>query len=281
MDMKCIQANRQPSCKETYSKGDAFMAFFSKLFQKKTCSICGGEIGLLGNRKLEDGNLCKTCAAKLSPWFSDRRNSTVEEIAEQLSYREENKAAVADFHVTRVLGDNMRILLDEDACKFMVTSERNWGKANPDVLDFSQVTGCELDIEEECREEHTQDDDGNDVSYNPPRYNYSYDFHISIRVNHPYFDEITFRLNSSSVETTTTPVPSFRKPDPHRNQDYLEYERMGLEIKELLTHARQQARTAAEAATAPKAAVTCPWCGAPTTPDASGRCEYCGGCVNA
>lgn len=30
------------------------------LFDKKYCDICGEKIGLLGNRKLEDGNLCKT-----------------------------------------------------------------------------------------------------------------------------------------------------------------------------------------------------------------------------
>ena len=42
------------------------MGIFGKLFEKKECSVCGGEIGLLGNRKLEDGNLCKNCAAKLS-----------------------------------------------------------------------------------------------------------------------------------------------------------------------------------------------------------------------
>ena len=59
------------------------MGLFGKMFEKKTCSICGGEIGLLGNRKLEDGNLCKE-AGKLSPFFSDRRASTVEQIAEQL-----------------------------------------------------------------------------------------------------------------------------------------------------------------------------------------------------
>lgn len=50
------------------------------LFDKKYCDVCGEKIGLLGNRKLEDGNLCKECARKLSPWFSDRRSSTVEEI---------------------------------------------------------------------------------------------------------------------------------------------------------------------------------------------------------
>ena len=32
------------------------------LFDKKYCDICGEKIGLLGNRKLEDGNLCKDCA---------------------------------------------------------------------------------------------------------------------------------------------------------------------------------------------------------------------------
>ena len=45
------------------------MGIFGKLFEKKVCAFCGKEIGLLGNRKLEDGNMCKVCAQKLSPWF--------------------------------------------------------------------------------------------------------------------------------------------------------------------------------------------------------------------
>ena len=50
------------------------------LFDKKYCDICGEKIGLFGNRKLEDGNMCKACARKLSPWFDERRHSTLEEI---------------------------------------------------------------------------------------------------------------------------------------------------------------------------------------------------------
>ena len=247
------------------------MAFFDKLFKKKICSICGGEIGLLGNRKLEDGNMCKECAAKLSPWFSDRRSSTVEEIAAQLEYREENKSAVAAFHTTRVLGENTRILLDEDACKFMVTDERNLTKANPDVLNFSQVTGCELDIEEDRREAQTEDAEGNSVSYNPPRYHYSYDFEIKIRVNHPYFDEISFRLNSSSVDTTEdNPVPAYRKPDPQRNHSYMEYKNMGEEIKSILLSARAQARDSAKEAAAPSKASTAPGAALPPSPMQTG-----------
>ena len=93
-------------------------------FKKKECSICGGEIGLLGNRKLEDGNMCKNCAAKLSPWFSERRSSTVEEIKAQLDYREANKEKVAAFRTTRTLGETTKVLLDEDAGRFMVASAR-------------------------------------------------------------------------------------------------------------------------------------------------------------
>ena len=64
------------------------------LFDKKICDICGEKIGLLGNRKLDDGNLCKDCAKKLLPWFEDRRHSTVEDIKRQLEYREKNKKAI-------------------------------------------------------------------------------------------------------------------------------------------------------------------------------------------
>ena len=149
------------------------MGLFGKLFDKKECSICGGEIGLLGNRKLEDGNLCKTCAAKLSPWFSNRRQSTVEEIQEQLAYREANQAKVSAFHATRTLGERTKVLLDEDAGLFMVTSARDLEDANPDVLAFSDVTGCRLDIDESKTEIEYRDAEGERQSFNPPRYAYS------------------------------------------------------------------------------------------------------------
>ena len=251
------------------------------LFDKKYCSICGEKIGFLGNRKLEDGNLCKNCSAKLSPWFSDRRSSTVEEIREQLAYREENRNAVAVLHVTRSYGEDMKVLIDEDAGKFIVTRARNYTDANPDVIDFSQVTGVDLDIDEERSEEYTTDKEDKRVSYNPPRYTFSYDFYVVIRVNHRYFDEMRFKLNSSSIETTPSGgVPLVRKPNPILNHDYKEYTAMGQEIKNTLTEARQRVRDEAAAAAAPKMAVTCPFCGATTMPDVNGCCEYCGGALN-
>jgi len=251
------------------------------MFKKKECSICGGEIGLLGNRKLADGNMCKECANKLSPWFSDRKESTIAQISKQLEYREENKKAVESFNTTRTLGQYIKVLIDEDARKFMVTSAKNLREANPDVLDFSQVTGCQFDIDEHSNEETTKDKEGKTISYNPKRYEFYYDFEITIFVNHPYFDEMRFKLNSSSVETTNgVAVPITRKPNPKYNQDYREYEAMGKEIEAIFINARKLIRDEVNAASAPKKAVTCPFCGATTTPDSSGCCEYCGGSVN-
>lgn len=256
------------------------MGLFDKLFEKKVCAICGEDIGLLGNRKLADGNLCKKCAAKLSPWFQDRKGSTVAEIDEQLAYREENKTAVENFHVTRSLGRYMKVLIDEDAKKFIVTAARNYKDENPDVIDFSQVTGCDFDIDEQRTEAKKEDADGNEISYEPPRYYYSYDFNMIIRVNHPYFDEISFRLNSSDVELNPdNPLMGHRAPNPSLNREYKEYEDMGNEIKSIITDSRKQVREETIAASAPKAAVNCPFCGATTTPDAAGCCEYCGGAI--
>ena len=184
------------------------------LFDKKYCSICGEKIGLLGNRKLEDGNLCKNCAAKLSPFFSDRRNSTVEDIKEQLAYREENKNAVAQFRTTRTYGSDTKILLDEDKKQFIVTRARNIVEANPDVLDYAMVTGVDINIDEDADEEKRKDAQGNYVSYNPPRYTWSYDFELIIHVNHPYFDSIKVQLNSSSVSINDGAVPEFQKHNP-------------------------------------------------------------------
>lgn len=269
------------------------MGLFGKLFDKKECDICGGEIGLLGNRKLEDGNMCKQCAKQLSPWFSERRQSTVEEIKEQLAYREENKQKVAAFHTTRSLGVSTKVLLDEDARKFMVTSARDIEEANPDVLDFSDVTGCNLDIDESRTEIKRDGPDNKKISYNPPRYEYSYDFYITIYVNNPYFNEIKFRLNPDSVEVingtsgnlSLTGAGRFLSGsasgiNPESNVEYRNYKQMGEEIKEVLTRVRETVRENIEAEAAPKMAVTCPYCGATTTPDASGKCEFCGGAVN-
>lgn len=182
------------------------------LFDKKYCDICGEKMGLLGNRKLEDGNLCKDCAKKLSPWFSDRRSSTIAEIREQLAWREANRERTAQFCTTRTFGERTKLLLDEQHLWFTVTRAKNLTEDNSDVLDFSVITGCRMDIDETRNElkHESKDREGKTVrkSYNPPRYEYYYDFYIIISVNVPYFTEIKFQLNDGRVyipyESATT-----------------------------------------------------------------------------
>ena len=262
------------------------------LFDKKYCDVCGEKIGLLGNRKLEDANLCKKCAAKLSPWFSERRHSTLEEIKAQLAYREDNKEEVANFHTTRTFGRYMKLYVDENQKKFLVTREKDLAEANPDVISFSQVTGCELDIDENRRELFRKDKEGKSISYEPRRYEYSYDFYIIIHVNHPYFDEIRFQLNGSSVENGQRSINdagfqpgsigagtgvvgsilnALAGQAASVNPEYQEYVDMGNEIRRILMqeHAPQPVHQK----------MICPYCNANTVPDANGCCEYCGSTI--
>ena len=233
------------------------------LFDKKYCSICGEKIGLLGNRKLEDGNLCKNCAAKLSHWFSERRSSTVEQIRQQLEYREANKEKVAAFHTTRTLGDKYKVLLDEDARKFIVTSSSSLQNANPDVLDFADVTGCTSRVNESKTEIMREMPDGKKESYIPKRYKYDYDFYVTVNVNNPYFNEMEFQINDRLVDDKDSP-------------EYSSYQEMCTEIRDVLMQVRQDVRNSS----APKKPVVCPHCGATTTPTANGTCEFCGGALD-
>lgn len=174
------------------------------LFSKKLCSICGNDIGLLGNRKLADGNLCKNCASKLSPWMTDRRQSTVEEIRQHLAYRAANVDALAAVHPTTVIGGRVKVYIDEGAGKFFATSHSNWRDANPDVIDFSQVIDVRTDVNEHRQEEYHRDREGHNVPFNPPRYRYSYEFDTTILVDSPYFNEIRFELTETRPERVGT-----------------------------------------------------------------------------
>lgn len=286
------------------------------LFDKKFCNICGEKIGLLGNRKLENGNLCKDCAKKLSPWFSDRRRSTVEDIKEQLAYREENRGRAAQFRITRTYGESWKVLIDEEHRWFTVTRARDLAEANPDILDFDAITGCRVDIDEDRREQMREDSDGKEVSYVTPRYEYSYDFDVIISVRHPYFDEMRFRLNDSSVYYEPAAVQQrpmmgqmgqMQRPMPGRPQnmqrpmmgqpmgmnrmanevnpencmEYRKYREMGDEIRAALQQAMEIARgggeTPAPMQETPAPAAAGPW----TCPACGGQnngkfCEYCG-----
>ena len=192
------------------------------LFDKKYCDICGQKIGFFGNRKLENGTLCKDCEKKLSPFFSERRNSTVEDIRRQLAYREENEKKLAAFFPSLTFDGSKKVYIDPLRERFAVTGSSDWRSANPDLIAFSQVCGVETDIRENKEEIYYEDSDGNRKSYDPPRYACDYEFNVTIRVDSPWFDEIELELSDGN------------RPDSRSTDLYREYERKMHELADIL-----------------------------------------------
>lgn len=269
------------------------MGFFGKLFEKKECAICGGEIGLLGNRKLEDGNMCKDCAKKLSPWFSERRHSTVNEIEQQLEYRAQNREALNGFRPSRRIGENYTVIAEERSgvpYRFVVSDAKDFLEENADLILFSDISSCSIDVDESSRELQKRNSKGEMESYNPPRYEYSYNFNVNMTIeNNPYFDEIRFRLNNFSVDINSheygTTAGGFMgmlmgrtEFDPNNHPEYRRFMKMCEEIEALVEAGRSGAcvdATQMEAA-APEAprAKFCTNCGAPA--EGGKFCQHCG-----
>lgn len=151
------------------------------------------------------------------------------------------------------------------------------------ILNYSQLTGSHLDIDEGRRKLRRTDKDGKQVSYDPPRYEYSYNFDFTITVDTPYFDEMSFRLNPRPIilESEAPSVFSLvRSIDPSYNIEYRRYIQLADEMRAAVDQARavsHAAPTANKVQNIPTPAASvewiCPACGGSNT----GKfCEYCG-----
>ena len=231
------------------------------LFDKKFCDLCGEKIGLLGNRKLNDGNMCKDCAKGISPYLTGRKQFTVGDMKEHLAYREENKRKLERFSPTRTIGAYSKLYIDDNSGQWLISRFARYKDDNPDLLTFGQVTGCTVTIDEDRDEIMRKLPDGKEESFIPPRYKFSYDFKVEVNVNSPWFSEITFKVNSLSIENRAS-------------AEYRSVERQAEEIRDALTQLHTQVREAATRAATPRASVKCPFCSAVVIPDASGNCPF-------
>jgi len=191
------------------------------LFDKKNCSICGAKTNMLTNRKLADGNMCKDCAKKLSPFVEGRKNQTVAEINDHLAYREANKAEVASFNPTRDFGDSITFLglgdkahvyIDDSKRAFILTRSKKWREENPDVIKFSQVKDCTYVVEQ--RSAITQ---GASTKTNEREY----DTFLRIEVDSPYFDVAKLQMNDQPASSIL-------------DRDQVERTRLARDIKNVL-----------------------------------------------
>jgi hypothetical protein len=230
------------------------------IFDKKFCDICGNKIGLLGNRKLKDGNMCADCAKKISPLLTGRREFTLEDMKRHLAYREANQGIVKNFKETRTIGNNYRLHIDDDQGFIVISKSSNFRNDNPDVLQFSQITGCNFIIKEE--QHSVEDTSAPKVEGKPtPRKTIvDYDVQMTISINSPWFQNMEVSLGKDLKKYT---------------QDYNNAVKEAEEIKKALAELHFEQREKAVAAAAPKKPVTCPNCGGVSTPTPEGRCEYC------
>ena len=182
------------------------MGLFDR-FKKQDCEICGKEVGMFGYKKLKDGEICKDCVKLLSPWFEDRKESTVVQIKEQIAYREQNAKALEGFAVSRIVGEAYKMYIEEVngvPTHFFVTDAADYKAVNPDIISFKDVMSCVTDIDVRDEEMKQRDADGKMVSYNPPRYKQHHDFYIKMQIrNNPYFDHIRFHVNRGVVTLET------------------------------------------------------------------------------
>ena len=199
------------------------MGFLKKLFEKKDCEICGGEIGLLGNTKLADGDMCKDCKEKLSPLFRVTDKTTVADIVQQIAYREENEKALEAFKPDEEFGASDKICVDTEAKKFVYARNGDWKEPKADVIDFAQVIGVDTDEEEEMMYFDHEDEESGETSTSEIRVVH---FHVTIHVDSPYFDEIEVCLSEGEV-----PTPD---GDDEDTAKYNEFKRQMNRIKELL-----------------------------------------------
>ena len=266
-------------------------------FKKKDCEICGKEVGMFGYKKLEDGEICKDCVKLLSPWFDDRRHSTVEQIKAQLAYREENKAALNAFRPTVAYGERYTLraeLVNGVPTRFVVERGDNYKDENADIVNFKDVISFNIDVRERDRELKRRNSEGEMVSYIPPRYEYSYDFYAEIHVNHPYFDEIRFEINRDTLNLETVEHRSGfgatllgRSFDPTLYPEYRQYRKECDELEELFRAGMQgiplngyapavpaEPAPQSEPAPAPSGPKFCSNCGAPA--DGGKFCQSCG-----
>ena len=252
------------------------------VFKKKDCELCGKEVGMLGYKKLEDGEICKDCVKLLSPWFEERRHSTVAQIREQLNYRARNAEELKNFHPTKTFGDyNYMFVEERDGVpyRFCVSRSEDYLKENADLVLFRNVEEVTIDIDDNRSEVYVKDGE-EEVSYEPPRYDYSFQFHVTLRIKDvPWFDSISFQLNDDnperfcvedmgSADAVEAYAEAMEPVDAGFARKFLRYKRMCNEIEAMVNDPGAPEK---EAAPAQK---FCPNCGA--SAEGGKFCQYCG-----
>ena len=253
--------------------------------------------------------MCKDCAAKLSPWIS-RKEMTVAQINEHLAYREENAAKLPAFKESRVIGSNWSVHFDDTNGLLYVSRGK---ESNPDLIPYSQITGCSIDIDESKRTETINNGAGGPGMQGGPggqrpgmqggfanqrpgmgmqnqrpgmggpggqRPGMGGPQGGTMQITKYFYDvNVIIHVNNPWFSTMEFQVNS-SSIEGQQSAAYLNAVNEANSIQAALQALNQANVENIAAAAAPKTAMVCPHCGASTIPNASGCCEFCGGACN-
>lgn len=179
-------------------------------FDKKYCDFCGEKIGLLGDKKLRDGHMCKVCEKKISDYIRDRKEWSVDEMRMHLIDREQNYETLRNINLTNVLcsGRN-RVYFDCEQGYFFKCWTDRYLDENPDLIGFWHVTGCTTEIRESKSELTFEAEDKDhrkkNIKYEPAEYKYDYDFYVTVMLREFFVKSITIKVNDNDVCSVYTP----------------------------------------------------------------------------
>ena len=262
-------------------------------FLTKVCSLCGANVFALGGYSLKDGCYCKQCKTNLSPFFTHQKALTVSDMRDQLEKRKANEQLWKKFVASKTIGSQPKLLIDENSCQFVLLTSKKVGSITPDVIQFSQLLDCSVEIIEEKTEVKYKDFNDNLKSFAPPYYAYSYDFFLNITVSIPYIQTIKVKINDDPIDNDQPHViektgglsQMFRDAlgsarsfngltsnatEVQSSSAYLRFERVANEMRDALWNGKTALQPKR---TTPR----CPWCDSLVIDNTSSICEHCGG----
>lgn len=273
------------------------MGFLDRVFEKKICNVCGAPIDYFQNKKLQNGNCCKKCLSELSPWFSNLKASTVENIRYQLYCRKQNYEKLNAFNPTKVMGTEYKVLVDETKREFAVAKNGNYLQCKADIINCSDINRCTVDIIEHKKEVEYIDSNGEIHSFVPPYFAYSYDLFVEIGVTISYINVIRFKINPSPIDNGQEEVINIGQngiinkfkdkmytnrsyngktsnlEEVRASTSYKKYDSIANEIKDCLLYYKNQQM---EIKNAEMSIIHCHWCNSKILKNST-SCNHCGG----
>lgn len=165
------------------------------LFDKKTCSVCGGKAKANSSEELRDGLLCKKCIKKVSPWFRFEPVTTVEQVKEHMEMHAQRQAEAETFPRDIQYGEGLqKLFLDSSQRKFMITDILGH---DPAVYSADELQDCYLDKREGLMNSEAE-------MRTSMKRDYLYAFRVVMKIDDPFVKEIPFEFKAKPVLTGET-----------------------------------------------------------------------------